>query len=68
MYVLSHISNCQGLGCKNKHEVLKTDRMNDMIMMIIITIMIIMNMNMSIGIMMRSGQSRRGQALPCSMV
>ena len=23
---LSHISNCQGLGCKNKHEILKTDR------------------------------------------
>ena len=26
--VLSQISNCQGLGRKNKHEVLKTDRMN----------------------------------------
>ena len=25
--VLSQISNCQGLGCKNKHENLKTDRM-----------------------------------------
>ena len=24
--VLSQISNCQGLGCKNKHEILKTDR------------------------------------------
>ena len=24
--VLSQISNCQGLGRKNKHEVLKTDR------------------------------------------
>ena len=24
--VLSRISNCQGLGCKNKHEILKTDR------------------------------------------
>ena len=25
--VLSQISNCQGLGRKNKHETLKTDRM-----------------------------------------
>ena len=25
--VLSQISNCQGLGRKNKHEILKTDRM-----------------------------------------
>ena len=25
--VLSRISNCQGLGRKNKHEILKTDRM-----------------------------------------
>ena len=24
--VLSQISNCQGLGRKNKHEILKTDR------------------------------------------
>ena len=24
---LSQISNCQGLGRKNKHEILKTDRM-----------------------------------------
>ena len=24
--VLSRISNCQGLGRKNKHEILKTDR------------------------------------------
>ena len=24
--VLSQISNCQGLGSKNKHEILKTDR------------------------------------------
>ena len=24
--VLSHISNCQSLGRKNKHEMLKTDR------------------------------------------
>ena len=24
--VLSHSSNCQGLGRKNKHEILKTDR------------------------------------------
>ena len=24
--VLSQISKCQGLGCKNKHEILKTDR------------------------------------------
>ena len=24
--VLSHISNCQSLGRKNKHEILKTDR------------------------------------------
>ena len=27
--VLSQISNCQGLGRKNEHEVLKTDRMYD---------------------------------------
>ena len=26
--VLSQISNCQGLGRKNKHEILKTDRSN----------------------------------------
>ena len=26
--VLSQISNYQGLGRKNKHEILKTDRMN----------------------------------------
>ena len=26
MSVLSQISNCQGLGRKNKHEILKTDR------------------------------------------
>ena len=26
LYVLSQISNCQGLGRKNKHEILKTDR------------------------------------------
>ena len=26
--VLSRISNCQGLGRKNKHEILKTDRMD----------------------------------------
>ena len=26
--VLSQISNCQGLGRKNKHENLKTDRIN----------------------------------------
>ena len=25
--VLSQISNCQGLGRKNKHDILKTDRM-----------------------------------------
>ena len=25
--VLSQISDCQGLGRKNKHEILKTDRM-----------------------------------------
>ena len=24
--ILSHISNCQGLGRKNKHTILKTDR------------------------------------------
>ena len=24
--ILSRISNCQGLGRKNKHEILKTDR------------------------------------------
>ena len=27
--VLSQISNCQGLGRKNKHEILKTDRSNN---------------------------------------
>ena len=27
--VLSQISNCQGLGRKNKHAILKTDRNND---------------------------------------
>ena len=27
--VLSHISNCQGLGRKNKHEILKIDRMRN---------------------------------------
>ena len=27
--VLSQISNCQGLGRKNKHEILKTDRNNN---------------------------------------
>ena len=38
--VLSRISNCQGLGRKNKHEILKTDRMIIIIItMIIITIM-----------------------------
>ena len=26
LYVLSQISNCQSLGRKNKHEILKTDR------------------------------------------
>ena len=26
---LSRISNCQGLGRKNKYEILKTDRNND---------------------------------------
>ena len=26
LFVLSQISNCQGLGRKNKHEILKTDR------------------------------------------
>ena len=26
--VLSQISNCQGLGRKNKHDILKTDRMS----------------------------------------
>ena len=27
--VLSQISNCQSLGCKNKHETLKTDRISN---------------------------------------
>ena len=27
LFVLSRISNCQSLGRKNKHEILKTDRM-----------------------------------------
>ena len=26
LYVLSQISNCQSLGRKNKHDILKTDR------------------------------------------
>ena len=26
LFVLSHISNCQSLGRKNKHVILKTDR------------------------------------------
>ena len=26
-FVLSQFSNCQGLGRKNKHQILKTDRM-----------------------------------------
>ena len=28
MSVLSQVSNCQGLGRKNKHEILKTDRIS----------------------------------------
>ena len=33
--VLSHISNCQGLGRKNKHDILKTDRIISIISSII---------------------------------
>ena len=33
--VLSQISNCQGLGRKNKHEILKTDRMPDSAMILL---------------------------------
>ena len=29
MSVLSRISNCQGLGRKNRHEIVKTDRSNN---------------------------------------
>ena len=39
--VLSQILNCQGLGRKNQHDILKTDRKpndNDMMIMIIIII------------------------------
>ena len=38
MSVLSQISNCQGLGRKNKHEILKTDRTTTELMNLIITI------------------------------
>ena len=32
--VLSRISNCQGLGRKNKHEIVKTDRMLSSLIML----------------------------------
>ena len=31
VFVLSQISNCQGLGRKNKHEILKTDRIDSLV-------------------------------------
>ena len=39
--VLSQISNCQGLGRKNKHEILKTDRIIISIDIMIISIVVI---------------------------
>ena len=40
--VLSQISNCQSLGRKNKHEILKTDRTMLMMAMLRITILLIL--------------------------
>ena len=40
VFVLSQISNCQGLGRKNKHEILKTDRITIIGIIIIIIIII----------------------------
>ena len=39
--LLSRISNCQGLGRKNKFEILKTDRIVVVIIVVIIIIIII---------------------------
>ena len=35
--VLSQISNCQGLGHKNKHEVLKTDHISNVMIVIVVS-------------------------------
>ena len=40
--VLSQISNCQGLGRKNKHEVLKTDRILLIVVIIAIILIVVM--------------------------
>ena len=39
--VLSRISNCQGLGRKNKHDLLKTDRILFKVVIIIIFVVVI---------------------------
>ena len=46
--VLSQISNCQSLGRKNKHEILKTDRNHVIIKIIIIIIIIIITITIMI--------------------
>ena len=43
VFVLSQFSNCQGLGRKNKHDILKVDRIIMIIIIIIIIIVVVVS-------------------------